>query len=96
MEKDVKVEDIAKDVKKITDEELKSVQEKVNAINQVQMQVGGLEVQKTVALESIKVSQLELQTIQKTLEEKYGKVSVNLQDGTITEIPEENETDKKD
>ena len=34
---DVKVEDIAQDVNKITDEELKSVQEKVNAINQVQM-----------------------------------------------------------
>jgi hypothetical protein len=43
---DVKVEDIAQDVKKITDEELKSVQEKVSNINQVQMQVGGLEVQK--------------------------------------------------
>ena len=94
--KDVKVEDIAQDVKKITDEELKSVQEKVNAINQAQMQVGGLEVQKTVALESIKVTQLELQSIQKDLEEKYGKVSVNLTDGTITEIPEEDESDKKD
>ena len=93
---DVKVEDIAKDVKKVTDEELKSVQEKVNSINQAQMQIGGLEVQKTVALEAIKVTQMELQTIQKTLEEKYGKVSVNLTDGTISEIPEENETDKKD
>ena len=31
MEKDVKVEDIAKDVKKITDEELKSIQEKVKS-----------------------------------------------------------------
>ena len=44
---DVKVEDIAKDVKKVTDKELKSVQEKVNSINQAQLQVGGLEVQKT-------------------------------------------------
>ena len=93
---DVKVEDIAQDVKKITDEELKSVQEKVNAINQAQMQVGGLEVQKNVALEAIKVTQMELQTIQKELEDKYGRVSVNLTDGTITEIPEENESDKKD
>jgi hypothetical protein len=92
---DVKVEDIAKDVKKITEEELKSVQEKVNAMNQAQMQVGGLEVQKNVALETLKGLQMDLQVIQKDLEEKYGKVSVNLTDGTISEIPED-ETDKKD
>jgi len=90
--KDVKVEDIAQDVKKITDEELKSVQEKVSNINQVQMQIGGMEVQKNIALDTIKASQMDLQTIQKELEDKYGKVSVNLQDGTITEIPEEDES----
>jgi hypothetical protein len=37
--KDVKVEDIAKDVKKIENEELELVQGKVNSINQVQMQI---------------------------------------------------------
>jgi len=93
--KNVKIEDIAKDVKKVTDEELKSVQEKVALINQVQMQVGGLEVQKTIAIESLKARQQELQVIQTSLEEKYGKVSVNLQDGTISELPED-EADKKD
>ena len=93
---DVKVEDIAQDVKKITDEELKSVQDKVNAINQAQMQIGGLEVQKNVALETLKTLKMDLQVIQKELEEKYGKVSVNLTNGTITEIPEEDESDKKD
>ena len=92
---DVKVEDIAQDVNKITDEELKSVQEKVNVINQVQMQIGGLEVQKNIALDTIKAGQVDLQVIQKELEEKYGKVSVNLTDGTISEIPED-EADKKD
>ena len=86
---DVKIEDIAQDVKKITDEELKSVQSKVNLINQAQMQVGGLEVQKAVAIEQLKAAQQELQIIQKELEDKYGKVSVNLTDGTLTEIPEQ-------
>ncbi len=90
--KDVKVEDIAQDVNKITDEELKSVQEKVNAINQVQMQIGGLEVQKAIGIESLKAAQQELKVIQTSLEETYGKVSVNLKDGTITEIPEEDES----
>jgi hypothetical protein len=92
--KDVKVEDIAQDVNKITDEELKSVQEKVNEINNLQMQVGGLEIQKTIGIEQIKVAQNDLSQLQKTLEENYGKVSVNLQDGTIKPI-EEDESDKK-
>jgi hypothetical protein len=92
---DVKVEDIAKDVKKVTDEELKSVQDKVALINQFQMQIGGLEVQKAIGIESLKAAQQELQVIQTSLEETYGKVSVNLQDGTISELPED-EADKKD
>ena len=92
--KDVKVEDIAQDVNKITDEELKSVQEKVNEINNLQMQVGGLEIQKTIGIEQIKVAQNDLSQLQKTLEENYGKVSVNIQDGTIKHI-EEDESDKK-
>jgi len=95
MAKDVKIEDIAKDVQKIDEKELKSVQEKVAKINQAQMQVGGLEAQKHMALHAITNLQDELQVIQRTLEDKYGKVSINLQTGEITEIPED-ETDKKD
>ena len=86
---DVKIEDIAQDVNKITDEELKLVQEKVGKINQVQMQVGGLEAQKHIALHQITNLQEELQVVQKELEDKYGKVSVNLQDGTIKPIEDE-------
>ena len=90
--KDVKIEDIAKDVKKIDNDELELVQGKVNSINQAQMTVGGLEVQKTVAIEQLKALQQELQVVQNTLEEKYGKVSVNLQDGTIKELEDESDT----
>jgi hypothetical protein len=92
--KDVKVEDIAKDVSKIDEQELKAVQAKIQQINQAQMQVGGLEVQKDMALEVLKAGQQELQVLQKTLEDKYGKVSINLTDGTIRDI--EDEADKKD
>ena len=92
---DVKVEDIAQDVNKITDEELKSVQEKVNAINQAQLQIGNLEVQKSFTIQQFGKLQGELNELQKELEEVYGKVSVNLQDGTLKPI-EENESDKED
>ena len=80
---------------KITDEELQLIQEKVNQINNLQMQVGGLEVQKATALGLLRQSQAELGKTQEMLEEKYGKVSVNLTDGTIKEI-EEDESNKKD
>ena len=80
---------------KITDEELKLIQEKVQQINNLQMQIGGLEVQKTAALGMINQAQAELGKTQEVLEEKYGKVSVNLTDGTIKEI-EEDEPNKED
>ena len=89
MNKDAKIEDIAQDVTKITEEELKGIQEKVGQINQLQMQVGGLEVQKTIGIENIKTVQGELGKLQNELEEKYGKVSINLQDGTIKPIEED-------
>ena len=79
---------------KITDEELKLVQEKVQQINNGQMQVGGLEMQKQLAVLSVQQMQAELIELQKVLEEKYGKVTVNLNDGTLKEI-EENGPSKK-
>ena len=94
MEKDVKVEDIAKDVNKISEEELKLIQGKVQILNNLQMQIGGIEIQKIAAVDQLKASQQDLQKTQAELEEKYGKVSVNLQDGTIKPI--EDEVDKKD
>jgi len=80
---------------KITDEELKLIQEKVQQINNLQMQIGGLEIQKTAALGMINQAQAELGKTQEMLEEKYGKVSINLTDGTIKEI-EEDEPNKED
>ena len=74
---------------KITDEELKLIQEKVQEINNLQMQVGGLEIQKQMGVMQVNQAQAQLVELQKTLEEKYGKVSVNLTDGTIKEIEED-------
>ena len=85
-----------KEVTKITEDELKLVQEKVGKMNQLQMQVGGLEVQKQMVIGQVGVVQGELNEVQKSLEEAYGQVSVNLQDGTITEIPEEDEQPSKE
>ena len=88
---------MAKDVKKIKDEQLEELQGKLKMIDGIRMQVGTLENQKFAYLNQMAVVQQELQKMQNDLQEEYGKVSINVTDGTITEIPEEeDETDKKD
>ena len=68
---------------KVTDAELKSLQTKVKIINQAQMQIGGLEVQKTNAVAVIQNTQQELSLIQAELEKKYGNVIVNIETGLL-------------
>ena len=82
---------------KITDKELENIQSKVKNIQAVEANIGRAEIAKMSMLEQVKLLQTDIQGIQVELEEKYGKVSINLQDGTISEIPEEDgEADKKD
>jgi len=70
---------------KIKDDQLKKLQELVGSINNVQAQVGRLEFQKHQLLHQASDIQGELKAYQIELEDEYGKVSINLQDGTISE-----------
>jgi len=79
---------------KVTDTELKSLQTKVQIINQAQMQIGGLEVQKTNAVAIIQNTQQELAVIQAELEKKYGNVVVNIENGLLRKR-EDGSLDKK-
>lgn len=81
---------------KITDEQLQKLQGFVQTLNQAQMQLGQLEVEKHSLLHQTAEVQSQLQGFQKELEEEYGKVSVNIQDGTYVAIPKEDESNKKD
>ena len=87
-----------KKVEKISEDHLKELQGHVNKINQAQLQLGGLESQKHSLLHAVVNMQTELTEFQNKLEEEYGKVSINIQDGTIAPLPEENsdEADTKD
>jgi len=87
---------MAKDVKKIKDEQLEELQGKLKMIDGIRMQVGSLENQKFAYLSQMASVQQELNQMQNDLQEEYGKVSINITDGTITELPEEDEADKKD
>ncbi len=79
----------------ITEEELKNLQDLVNALNRVQIEIGSIESRKHGLLHQVISLQQQMQTLQKGFEETYGKVDINITDGTIA-YPEDVEADKKD
>ena len=74
---------------KITEKQLEKLRGYVTAINQGQAQLGGIEVQKHGLLHQIAQVQSELQGFQKDLEDEYGKISINIQDGSYEEVVED-------
>jgi hypothetical protein len=80
---------------KITEEQLQGLQSLLNEINKNQLSIGQLETQKAGIIEGIGQLQVKLREIQNSLEEEYGQVSINIQDGSISELPQD-EADKKD
>jgi|TARA_R100001082_G_scaffold47517_1_gene25387 exonuclease VII small subunit len=80
---------IAEEPKKITEFQLKELQEIVNRINSAQLNLGQSESQKYALLQGIQGLQKQLLEKQKSLQEEYGDVNINIQDGSIT--PREDE-----
>jgi hypothetical protein len=74
---------------KITDEQLKELQEQVNTINQNQLQIGNLEVQKHTLIHNDVELQNKLRGFQDELEKEYGRVTVNISTGEYEDIKEE-------
>ena len=74
---------------KITEKQLEKLRGYVTAINQGQTQLGSIEVQKHGLLHQIAQVQSELQGFQKDLEDEYGKISINIQDGSYEEVAED-------
>ena len=74
---------------KITDEQLKQLQEQVNTINQNQLQIGNLEIQKHSLIHNGVELQNQLRGIQDELEKEYGKVTINISTGEYEDIKKE-------
>ena len=81
---------------KITDEELKKVQDSVNNINRAQLEVGAMELKKHEIMHHIAGLRDELTVLQGEFEKEYGTFDINIQDGTINYPKENGETDKED
>jgi|TARA_R100000482_G_C5106957_1_gene138493 hypothetical protein len=88
-----KVEDLRP--QNITKEELESLQTLVNSLNRLQVEIGNLESRKHTMCHQVISLQTQVGTLQKSFEETYGKVDINITDGTIT-YTEDGEADKKD
>jgi predicted ATP-grasp superfamily ATP-dependent carboligase len=76
------------EVKKITDHQLKKVTEQQQILNSVLSNIGVLEVQKQNLAQQVKDISEEIEKTKSELEEEYGKVNINLSDGTYEEIEE--------
>lgn len=72
-------------VRKITQEELQQVNQYATAMNQLQMQIGGVEMQKAELMTEMAKVRIAMQEVQNALMATYGDVTVNLADGTITD-----------
>jgi len=80
---------------KITDAELKKVQDTVNGINRTQLEIGSMEIRKHEMMHSIAGLRDELTVLQGKFEKEYGTYDINIQDGTIN-YPENGEVNKED
>ena len=74
---------------RITDEELELIREQQTKISQIKQDIGTLELRKHEVMGVMLDVNQEVEETKTTLEEKYGRVNINLDDGTYTEVEEE-------
>jgi uncharacterized protein HemX len=79
----------------ITAEELKNLQELINTVNRAQLELGGLESRKHSLAHQVLALQGQVAEMQKGFEETYGKIDINITDGTIS-YREDEQADKED
>ena len=80
---------------KITDEQLKKVQDTVNNLNRSQLEIGSMEIKKHEMMHQIAGLRDNLTVLQSEFEKEYGTFDINIQDGAIN-YPENGEVNKKD
>ena len=73
----------------ITAEELKTIKEQQTELSTIVNQIGQLEANKHSLLHKIAGINEGIEDTKKQLEETYGSININLEDGTYTEIEKE-------
>ena len=78
-------------VKKIKDEQLEKIVKQSREQNEMLRTIGVLETQKQSVLVQLAENNKGLDEIKKELEEEYGQVNINLEDGSYTDIEKEDD-----
>ena len=81
---------------KITDEQLKEVQDLINNINRSQMELGQMETKKHAMLHNVSMLQEGVGKVRDEFEKEYGTADVDIQTGIINYPIENGEADKED
>ena len=68
---------------KITDKQLKKVQDTVNNLNRSQLEIGSMELKKHEIMHQMAGLRDELTVLQGEFEKEYGTFDINIQDGII-------------
>ena len=80
---------MSKEVKKITDEQLKKVNKQQTELSELLRSLGLLDVQKNNVHQKINDLSKVIEETKKELEEEYGSVNIDLKDGSYTDIEKE-------
>ena len=81
---------------KITDEQLKKVQDTVNNLNRSQLEIGSMEIKKHEMMHRVAGLRDGLTVLQSEFEKEYGTFDINIQDGTINYPAENGKANKED
>ena len=81
---------------KITDEQLKEVQQLINEINRSQIELGQMETKKHAILHNVSMLQEGVGKVRDEFEKEYGTADVDIQTGIINYPTENGEADKED
>ena len=87
-----KIVDLKPKAEKITDEQLKKVQDAVNNLNRGQLEIGSMEVRKHEVMHNLAGLRDKLTALQSEFEKEYGTFDINIQDGMINYPKENGET----
>ena len=83
MTKKEEIVDLKPKAEKITDEQLKKLQDTVNAINKSQLEIGMNEIRKHEMMHQVAKLRDGIALMQGEFEKEYGTCDINITDGTI-------------
>jgi hypothetical protein len=77
--------------RKVTDTQLKKINDQQSSLNNLLNNIGILEVQKQNLTSDVKKLGEKIEETKKELEEEYGNVNIDLKDGSISDIESKDE-----